>query len=209
MERERQNMLRTIRAHGVRDPRVLEAMARVPRHQFIPRGYRSGAECYGDHPCPIGCGQTISQPYIVAYMIEKLDVRPGNKVLDVGTGSGYQAAVLAEMGAEVYTIEVVPELAEHAAAAFRSRGMTSIHARHGDGYRGWPEAAPFDAILAACAPADIPPALTDQLREGGRMVLPVGRGIQRIVILRKTPEGIRAVEDLPVRFVPMVPKDDE
>jgi protein-L-isoaspartate(D-aspartate) O-methyltransferase len=200
----RAQMVRQIRDYGVRDERALAAMAKVRRHLFIPERYRGWSGAYGDHPCSIGHGQTISQPYIVAYMTERIAVKPGEKVLEVGTGSGYQAAILAELGARVFSIEIVPELAEHARQVLASEGYDTVQVRTGDGYKGWPERAPFDAIIVTCAPEEIPPKLTDQLAEGGRMILPLGAGIQRLVILRKSRGQIRQEEDLGVRFVPMV-----
>ena len=200
VEQDRREMAELLRRrYRIRDERVLAVMERVPRHRFIPEPLR-GADAYGDHPCPIGFGQTISQPYIAAYMTQALAVRPGEKVLEIGTGSGYQAAVLAELGADVYSMERIPELAEHA----RSLLGGSVHLRCGDGYEGWPEAAPFDAILGTCAPDDVPPALPEQLAEGGRMMLPVGEGSQRLVMLRKQNGKMIRTEDLVVRFVPMV-----
>lgn len=203
--RSREAMVRLIESRGVKDERVLAALRKVPRHLFIPAAYRDFPGAYGDHPSPIGFGQTISQPYIVAYMTEKLEIRPGEKVLEIGTGSGYQAAVLAELGAEVFTIEIVPELAAHAREVLRAQGYESVRVLNGDGYRGWPEYAPFDMVMATCAPAEIPPALVEQLAEGGRMILPLGEGFQRLVILRKTGGEIVGEADIPVRFVPMVP----
>ena len=200
---ERFAMVEVIRRHGLTDERVLTAMRTVRRHQFIPEAYRR-ANAYGDHPCPIGYDQTISQPFIVAYMTWKIDLQPGEKVLEIGTGSGYQAAVLAEMGTEVYSIEIVPELARHAKAVLAREGYETVHVLAGDGYKGWPEHAPFDAVIVTCAPADIPQALVDQLREGGRMILPLGRYSQRLVILRKRKGRIVQENDLAVRFVPMV-----
>lgn len=203
---ERAAMVRWIRACGVTNTAVLEAMSRVRRHQFIPKSHRGRGD-YGDHPSPIGFGQTISQPYIVAYMTDRLQVRPGMKILEIGTGSGYQAAILAALGADVYTIEIIPELAEHARAALAAEGFDKVKVRVGDGYLGWPEAAPFDAILVTCAPAEVPPRLTEQLAEGGRMVIPVGRVSerQRLLTYRKEGGRLREEDDLPVRFVPMVP----
>lgn len=193
-------------AYGLRDDAVLAAMGRIPRHRYIPAAYRDagGTQAYGDYPCPIGYGQTISQPFIVAYMTSRLGVRPEERVLEIGTGSGYQAAVLAELGAEVYTIEIVPELAEHARQVLRAEGYTNVHVRCGDGYRGWPEAAPFAAIIVTCAPEEVPDALVAQLADGGRMVLPLGERSQRLVILRKRDGRLTQEDDLRVRFVPMV-----
>ncbi len=201
---EREQMLATLRRHGVCDERILAAMRVVPRHRFIPPGYR-GRDAYGDHPCPIGYGQTISQPYIVAYMCGLLEVRPGMRVLEVGCGCGYQAAVLAELGAEVFTIERVAPLAEYARKALAECGCGSVRVRVGDGSLGWPEEAPFEGILAACAAPAIPPALVEQLGDGGRLVLPVGTEPQRLVVARRRGRDIEQAEDLWVRFVPMVP----
>ncbi len=205
----RARMLRTLRAHGIEEGRVLEALEKVRRHVYVPEDYRSRYDVYGDHPSPIGHGQTISQPYIVAYMTEKIDPRPGERILEIGTGSGYQAAVLAELGAEVYSIEIVPELAEHARKALASEGYGNVRVLTGDGWLGWPEESPFDAIIVTCAPEDIPQALTEQLKDGGRMILPVGAGVQRLVIVRKKGGKIEVEADLPVRFVPMVHGKDD
>lgn len=164
---------RTIEARGVADPEVLGAMRAVPRHAFVPAEYIGDA--YADHPLPIGYGQTISQPYIVAWMTELLDLQPGDKVLEIGTGSGYQAAVLAQLGdVDVYSIEIIPELAESAAARLQSLGYTGVHLLQGDGYYGWAEHAPFDAILVTAAPDHLPSPLVAQLAEGGRIVIPIG-----------------------------------
>jgi protein-L-isoaspartate(D-aspartate) O-methyltransferase len=192
------------RVHGVRDERILAAMSKVRRHAFVPAEYRQHGDTYGDHPCPIGFDQTISQPFIVAYMTLLLQARPGDKVLEVGTGSGYQAAILAELGARVYSIEIVAPLADHACAALASEGYDAVHVLTGDGYKGWPEYAPFDSIIATCAPAEVPEGLARQLGEGGRMVLPVGVGVQRLVILRKSAGKMQQAQDIAVRFVPMV-----
>lgn len=202
--RGRAAMLRQLADYGITNPAVLAAMRDVPRHAFLPEAYRRRADPYGDHPCDIGYGQTISQPYIVAYMTERLALQPGEKVLEIGTGSGYQAAILAHGGARVYTIEIIPELARHARAVLDAEGFQAVQIRTGDGYQGWPEHAPFDAIIATCAPEEIPSSLVKQLREGGRMILPIGRYAQRLVILRKEAGAAVVKEDLPVRFVPMV-----
>ena len=201
---DRRRMIETLRAHGVRDPAVLTAMGRIRRHRFIPEPHRGQVDAYGDHPAPIGWDQTISQPFIVAYMTAAMNVQAGEKVLEVGTGSGYQAAVLAELGAAVYSIEIIPELADHARSALASEGYGDVNVRTGDGYLGWPEAAPFDVILVTCAPDAIPGPLKAQLAEGGRMIIPVGVDTQRLVILRKQDGEIRQSDDLPVRFVPML-----
>ncbi len=200
---EREEMVATIRRYGLRDEKVLAAMGNVWRHRFIPDAYL-GENAYGDHPCPIGHNQTISQPFIVAYMTSKLDIKRGEKVLEIGTGSGYQAAVLAEMGANVYSIEIVPELAKHAGRVLKKEGYSGVRVRAGDGYKGWPEHAPFDAVIVTCAPSDVPQSLVDQLRDGGRMIVPVGRWSQRLVILRKRGTRVVQEDDIAVRFVPMV-----
>jgi protein-L-isoaspartate(D-aspartate) O-methyltransferase len=200
---EQQAMVATIRRHGVRDQHILTAMGKVQRHRFIPDAYRTPS-AYGDHPCPIGYGQTISQPFIVAYMTAKLAIKPDEKVLEIGTGSGYQAAVLAELGAKVFSIEIIPELAAHAKRALAEAGYDTVHLLTGDGYKGWPEHAPFDAVIVTCAPTHVPQALVDQLREGGRMILPLGRYRQRLVILRKLGTRVVQEDDVAVRFVPMV-----
>lgn len=193
-----------LRSRGVKDERVLEAMARVPRHAFVPAEHQAAA--YGDHPLPIGFGQTISQPYIVAFMTEALALQPEDRVLEIGTGSGYQTAVLAELAAEVYSIETVAELARRAASTLATLGYRNVHVRVGDGYRGWPEEAPFSKIIVTAAPEEVPPALVDQLAPGGMMVVPVGpvSGDQELRILHRTPDGVSTVRSLPVRFVPMV-----
>jgi protein-L-isoaspartate(D-aspartate) O-methyltransferase len=193
-----------LRDRGIRDPRVLDAMARVPRHRFVPED--SQAAAYGDHPLPIGFGQTISQPYIVAFMTEALDLQPTDIVLEIGTGSGYQAAILGELAREVYTIEIVSELAERAERALASLGYRNVHVRTGDGYQGWPAHAPFSKIILTAAPESVPEALVDQLAVGGRMILPVGpvQGDQELRILTKTADGVVSQRSLAVRFVPMV-----
>jgi protein-L-isoaspartate(D-aspartate) O-methyltransferase len=191
-----------ISARGLTDPAVLRAMRTVPRHEFVPAG--SEADAYADRPLPIGHGQTISQPYIVALMSELAAVKPGDRVLEVGTGSGYQAAVLAELGAEVHSIEIVEPLARSAAKTLRRLGYDRVEVRHGDGYRGWPEAAPFAAIVVTAAPPEVPPALMAQLAPGGRLVIPVGTVDQELRVLVRTPSGIETRRVVPVRFVPMV-----
>ena len=201
----RKAMVEQLKLYKIRDPKVLKAMAKVRRHEFIPEPYRKMDTAYGDHPWPIGHDQTISQPYIVAYMTEKMALKPGEKALEIGTGSGYQAAVLAEMDADVYSIEIIPELADHARKVLKAEGYEKIRVLTGDGYKGWPEHAPFDVILAACAPESVPAALVEQLAENGRMIIPVGEQYaQRLVVLRKREGKIIRENDLPVRFVPMV-----
>jgi protein-L-isoaspartate(D-aspartate) O-methyltransferase len=198
----REEMVRDqIEARGVDDERVLTALRRVPRHRFLPEAARKLS--YADHPVPIGHRQTISQPYIVALMSELAEVEPGDSVLEIGTGSGYQAAVLAEMGAKVRTIEIVEPLAAQASQLLRELGYTGVEVRSGDGYRGWPEAAPFDAIVVTAAPPEIPEPLKQQLRVGGRLVVPVGTSSQELVVLTRTEDGFRERRVLPVRFVPM------
>jgi protein-L-isoaspartate(D-aspartate) O-methyltransferase len=188
-------------ARGIEDDRVLEAMGRVPRHELVPERERSHA--YDDSPLPIGEGQTISQPYVVAYMTEQLRLRGDERVLEVGTGSGYQAAILGELAAEVYTIEIVPSLARRAAKDLARLGYENVHVREGDGFRGWPERAPFNAVIVTAAPERIPQPLLDQLAPGGRMILPLGDRSQRLVLVTRTGTGFEEEELLPVRFVPM------
>jgi protein-L-isoaspartate(D-aspartate) O-methyltransferase len=188
-------------ARDVRDERVLAALREVPRHLFVPEALRGRA--YEDRPLPIGEGQTISQPYVVAFMTQAAEVGPGDKVLEIGTGSGYQAAVLAELAREVYSIEIVEPLAVRAKAALEAAGYDRLHLRTGDGYRGWPEAAPFDAILVTAAPEEVPQPLVDQLAVGGRLVIPVGSWEQELLVIERTPSGIERRSILPVRFVPM------
>ena len=191
-----------IAARDISDAATLAAMRMVPRHEFLPMRLRS--EAYADYPLPIGHGQTISQPYVLAFMTEAIRPQPGEKILEIGSGSGYQAAVLAEMGADVYTIEIVEPLAEMSRQTLQRLGYKNAHVLHGDGYRGWPEHAPFDAIIVTCAPDKIPAPLVEQLRDGGRMIIPVGSGMnQELVLLRKTGDKIEQQSVLPVRFVPM------
>jgi protein-L-isoaspartate(D-aspartate) O-methyltransferase len=190
-----------IEARGIRDPRVLGAMRTVPRDRFVPADVVSIA--YADQPLPIGHGQTISQPYIVAYMSEALRITDQMKVLEVGTGSGYQAAILGELAREVYTIELIPELAARARETLASLGYANVHVRTGDGYLGWPDQAPFDAIMVTAAPDHVPQPLVDQLAVGGRLVIPVGDFDQEIRILTRTPAGIQESRTIPVRFVPL------
>ena len=187
----------------ISDPRVLDAMRAVPRHVFVPTVLAASA--YADTPLPIGMRQTISQPYIVAYMTEAAAIRPGAKVLEIGTGSGYQAAVAAEIAGRVFTIEIVPELAAVARARLAALGYDNVEVRAGDGYRGWPEEAPFDAILVTAAPDHVPPALVEQLAEGARLVIPVGPdgALQAMTIVTREAGGAVTEETFPVRFVPM------
>jgi len=199
----RERMVETqIRARDVKNPAVLRAMARVPRHLFVPDDMRPFA--YDDRPLPIGRGQTISQPYIVAYMTEALQLEPAHSVLEVGTGSGYQAAVLADLASQVHSIEIVPDLAEHAKRALANAGYRNVEVRTGNGYLGWPDRAPFDRIIVTAAPPEIPQVLVDQLAVGGIMVVPVGTDYQEMVIITKTSDGVTQKRTIEVRFVPMV-----
>jgi protein-L-isoaspartate(D-aspartate) O-methyltransferase len=191
-----------IAARGVKDTAVLAAMRKVLRHLFVPEDLRRFA--YDDEPLPIGEGQTISQPYIVAYMTEILDLDKDDKVLEVGTGSGYQTAILAEIVREVYTIEIVGSLAERARAILDSLGYTNIAFKVGDGTRGWSEFAPFDAIMVTAAPKEVPMSLKEQLKVGGRMVIPIGVDYQELVLVRRGRSGYKKMTLLPVRFVPLV-----
>lgn len=193
-----------LKARDIRDARVLDAMRRVPRHLFVPPAVRG--DVYGDHPVPIGHDQTISQPYIVAFMTEALDVQPSHKVLEIGTGSGYQAAVLAELARDVYTIEIVEPLARTARATLSELGYKNVHTRTGNGYLGWPEEAPFDRIMVTAAPPEVPPALIEQLQSGGLIAIPVGTTVQELRIMRRTADGLTVLKTLPVRFVPMTGK---
>jgi protein-L-isoaspartate(D-aspartate) O-methyltransferase len=204
MDAERKMMVADLHRYKIQDERVIVAMSKVRRHMYIPEALRDRVDAYGDHPCPIGHGQTISQPFIVAYMTQRIEVKPEMRILEIGTGSGYQAAILAEMGAEVYSIEIIPELANHARAVLAAEGYEGVQVKTGDGYKGWPEHAPFDAIIVTCAPNEIPEKLVAQLKDGGRMILPVGAGIQQLVILEKTADTFREIPDMYVRFVPMV-----
>jgi protein-L-isoaspartate(D-aspartate) O-methyltransferase len=201
---ERQQMVQQqLKPRGIKDERVLAAMAKVPREEFVPADARGDA--YEDGPLPIGHNQTISQPYIVAFMTEQLRLKPSDRVLEIGTGSGYQAAILAELVAEVYTIELVQPLAKAAEAVLQRLGYTNVHLKWGDGYKGWREEAPFDAIVVTCAPDKVPQPLVDQLKEGGRMVIPVGeRFAQQLYLLEKKNGQLNESATLPVRFVPML-----
>ncbi len=207
----RAEMLEVVQAHATAgyapaaiSPAVIAAMGRVERHEFVPEALR--ARAYEDRPLPIGYGQTISQPYIVALMIDLLEPAAGDRVLEIGTGSGYQAAVLAELGLEVYSIEIVPELGDEAAARLDRLGYDKVATRVGDGYYGWPERAPFDGLVVTAAAGHVPPPLIEQLKPGGRMVIPVGEPyrVQHLVLVTKSADGsLRSRQLLPVRFVPL------
>ncbi len=201
---QRQRMVeRQLKGRGIKDERVLAAMGKVPREAFVPPESRDAS--YEDGPLPIGYDQTISQPYIVAFMTEQLRLKPSDRVLEIGTGSGYQAGILAELVSEIYSVEIVEPLARSAEAALQRLGYNNVHVKIGDGYKGWPEAAPFDAIIVTCAPDKVPQPLTDQLKDGGRMVIPVGeRFAQQLYLLEKKNGQLRESITLPVRFVPML-----
>lgn len=194
--------------HRVEDPRVLAALRRVPRHEFVPKELLPWA--YEDRPLAIGEGQTISQPHVVAFMTQQLGLKPSDRVLEIGTGSGYQAAVLGELAAEVYTIEIVPALARRARRTLGRLGYRNVFVKEGDGFSGWPGKAPFDAVIVTCSVEEIPPPLIEQLREGGRLIAPVGPsldrdgdGRQELTTAVKTPRGLAQRRTMPVRFVPM------
>jgi protein-L-isoaspartate(D-aspartate) O-methyltransferase len=200
---ERQRMVQQqLMARGINNGRVLAAMGKVPREEFVPA--ESRAESYSDGPLLIGHGQTISQPYIVAFMTEQLQPKPNDRVLEIGTGSGYQAAILAELVADVYTIEIIEPLAQTAEAALRRLGYKNVHVKVGNGYKGWPAYAPFDAVIVTCAPDHVPQQLAEQLKDGGRMIIPVGgRFAQELYLLEKKNGQLKQSAVLPVRFVPM------
>lgn len=193
-----------IEARGIKAPAVLAAMRKVPRHRFVSLAAVNLA--YEDHPLKIGSGQTISQPYIVAYMTEAADIGRGDKVLEIGTGSGYQAAILAEIARQVHTIEIIPELAQGARTILAELGYKNVDVKTGNGYLGWPEHAPFDAIVVTAAPEEVPQALVDQLAPGGTMVVPVGVISQHVLIIERTERGVIERRTIPVRFVPMTGK---
>jgi len=206
-EKERMAMVRDqVKMRGIADTRVLDAMRKVERHRFVPQGYAE--EAYEDYPLPIGEGQTISQPYIVAFMTEALELRPEDKVLEIGTGSGYQAAVLAEICDSVFTIEIFKSLALHADTLLKELDYRNVLVKNGDGYEGWEEYAPYDGIIVTCSPTHIPVKLEEQLAEGGRMIIPVGQGYsQDLILLEKKNGKLKQKNILPVRFVPMI--DDQ
>jgi protein-L-isoaspartate(D-aspartate) O-methyltransferase len=193
-----------LRTRGIQNGAILRAMAKVSRHRFVPAAVAHLA--YRDHPLPIGLDQTISQPFIVAYMTEAADISPQEKVLEIGTGSGYQAAVLGELVREVYTIEIIPELGERARQTLDELGYKNVHVKIGNGYEGWTEHAPYDAIIVTAAPDEVPQALIDQLAVNGQMVIPVGTTNQEMMVIRKTRKGVIKRRTIPVRFVPMTGK---
>ena len=203
----RERLVSKIVAHGISDEKVIAAMKNVRRHEFVPEKYRSDA--YDDRPLPIGLKQTISQPFVVAYMTQMLKLDGDEKVLEIGTGSGYQAAVLAEIVDEVYTIEILEPLAKSAEKTLKRLGYDDVVVMAGDGYRGWPEHAPFDAIIVTAAPDHIPQPLVEQLAIGGRMVIPVGKWGQKLTLITKDKDGVKKQEDLPVIFVPMTGEAQE
>jgi protein-L-isoaspartate(D-aspartate) O-methyltransferase len=191
-----------IRARGVTDERVLEALIRVPREAFVPGTLRD--EAHADHPLAIGHGQTISQPYIVGYMTEALRIEPSHRVLEIGTGCGYQTAVLAELAAEVFSVELIPDLADRARRSLEELRYQNVRIRAGDGYEGWPEHAPYDRVLGAAAAAAVPAPLVEQLVDGGILVMPIGSAYQELRVLKKRGAEMERLATLPVRFVPMI-----
>lgn len=201
---ERQKMVQEqVKPRSVQDERVLTAMSKVPREEFVPENMRG--QSYADSALPIGHDQTISQPFIVAFMTEQLRPQPTDRVLEIGTGSGYQTAILAELVKDVYTIEIIEPLAKDASARLARLGYSNAHVKIGDGYQGWPEVAPFDAIIVTCAPDKVPQPLTEQLKEGGRMIIPVGNGLdQQLFLLEKKGGQMAQRAILPVRFVQMI-----
>jgi len=200
----RNAMVSLLKDYGIRDKRILSAMGKIDRHLFVPPAFRDICDPYGDHPCPIGFGQTISQPYIVAYMTERLGIKNGDNVLEIGTGSGYQAAVIAELGAEVTTLEIIADLAVHAKKILSEQGYGRVKVVNSSGYIGYPGKAPYDAVIVTCAPPEIPENLLKELKEGGRLILPVGRYFQKLLFIQKVNGKIRISEEMNVRFVPMV-----
>ena len=201
---QRQDLVETLKSQGVKSRTVLDALLKVPRHEFVLPAYRNLA--YQNRPLPIGHDQTISQPFIVGYMTEAAEIGSAEKVLEIGTGSGYQAAVLAELAKEVYTIEIIPELAAGARTVLSKLGYRNVEVKTGNGYAGWPEHAPFDAIVVTAAPDEVPQALVEQLAVRGKMVIPVGSNFQQMVIITKSESGVVERRTIPVRFVPMTGK---
>ena len=205
-KKQRQALVDQLKDQGITDRDVLKAMLKVPRHEFVPEAHRHYS--YQNRPLPIGHDQTISQPFIVGYMTQEASIARGEKVLEIGTGSGYQAAVLAELAGQVYTIEIVPELAEGAKSVLNKLGYRNVHIKTGNGYEGWPEHAPFDAIVVTAAPDEVPKKLVDQLAVRGKMVIPVGTTFQEMVIITRDESGVVERRTIPVRFVPMIGKPD-
>jgi protein-L-isoaspartate(D-aspartate) O-methyltransferase len=203
-EKQRRGLIDELRSQGITSSTVLDAMLKVPRHKFVPSSQRHLA--YQNRPLPIGHDQTISQPFIVGYMTQEASIAPGEKVLEIGTGSGYQAAVLAELAKEVYTIEIIPELAEGARSVLGELQYKNVQVKTGNGYEGWPEHAPFDAIVVTAAPDEVPQALVNQLALRGKMVIPVGTTFQEMVIITRDESGVVERRTIPVRFVPMTGK---
>jgi protein-L-isoaspartate(D-aspartate) O-methyltransferase len=201
---QRRKLVELLKSEGITNPAVLEALLKVPRHKFVPASQRNLA--YQNRPLPIGHEQTISQPFIVGYMTEAAEIAPRERVLEIGTGSGYQAAVLAELAKEVYTIEIIPPLAASARNLLREMAYKNVQVKTGNGYLGWPEHAPFDAIIVTAAPDEVPQALVDQLGVGGKMVVPVGSGFQQMVIITRSESGVVERRTIPVAFVPMTGK---
>jgi protein-L-isoaspartate(D-aspartate) O-methyltransferase len=201
---QRRELVELLKSQGVTSPTVLDALLKVPRHEFVPPAYRNLA--YQNRPLPIGHDQTISQPFIVGYMTEAAEIGPGERVLEIGTGSGYQAAVLAELAKEVYTIEIIPELAAGARTVLTRLGYRNVEVKTGNGYAGWPEHAPYDAIVVTAAPDEVPQALVEQLAVRGKMIIPVGSNFQQMVIITKSESGVVERRTIPVRFVPMTGK---
>ena len=206
-EAQRLKLVAGLKSKGITDEAVLNAMSKVPRHLFVPENMRSLS--YNDHPLPIGQKQTISQPYIVAFMCQALELTGKEKVLEIGTGSGYHAAVMSLISETIYTIEIIPELGNRAARTLNSLGYENVKVKVGDGYRGWPEFAPFDAVILTAAPPEIPQPLLDQMKVGGRLIAPVGKMWQELVLVRRDKDGYHEKELLPVRFVPMTGEAQE
>ncbi len=202
--KQRRNLVEQLKSQGITSQTVLDVLLKVPRHKFVPPSYRHLA--YQNRPLPIGQDQTISQPFIVGYMTEAAEVAPGEKVLEIGTGSGYQAAVLAELAKQVYTIEIIPELAEGARNLLHDLGYKNVEVKTGNGYEGWHEHAPFDAIVVTAAPDHVPQKLVEQLAVNGKMVIPVGSAFQEMVIITRNKAGVVERRTIPVRFVPMTGK---
>lgn len=201
---QRRKLVESLKSEGLTNTEVLKALLKVPRHKFVPASHRDLA--YQNRPLPIGHEQTISQPFIVGYMTQAAELAPGERVLEIGTGSGYQAAVLAELAKEVYSIEIVPPLADNARNLLGEMGYKNVQVKTGNGYLGWPEHAPFDAIIVTAAPDEVPQALVDQLAVGGKMIVPVGSGFQQMVIITRSESGVVERRTIPVAFVPMTGK---